>query len=346
MVGFNFCPWCGERLPPNSNFCPTCGERLTVVRRQKGGRRTSLLTLYGSWSSILMAFFLAANVFLAFWMAPEISELLLTTGFPILASSLLPPFVFILVVLEGSAALVAYWFVLVAILISFIIMIWKSRDISSELKGLRTEDPSPLFAVTTVFSALLLVNIVYYFVIGSLGIEPNIPLSAGQEEQIRLFSVLQAVVTEEINDRMILIGLPLALLVLLGRKEGVAWKMPFGGMGLGRAELILIIFSSMIFALSHLEGWDVWKLIPTFISGLGLGYLFVRYGIHASIMLHFCFNFLSAYMIYTGSLLAAVFTGLMIFYLLILGVPFLIVYTIRSIRATLTILSANDKNAE
>ena len=314
-----------------------------AVLKRRDSKGTSLLTLYGSWSAILMALFLGANVILAFWMSPEISELLLSTGFPILASSLFPPFVFTLVVLEGITALIAYWFILAAILISFTIMVWRSQGLLSELKGQRTENPSPLFSVTTMFSALLVVNLVYYFLIGSLGIEPNIPLSASPEEKIRLFSVLQAVVTEEINDRMILIGLPLALLVLMGRKDGIAWRMPFGGMGMGRTELFLIIFSSTIFALSHLEGWDVWKLLPTFISGLGLGYLFVRYGIYASIMLHFCFNFLSAYVIYTGSLLAAVLTGLIIFYILLLGVPFLVVYTVRSIRATLMILSAKDK---
>lgn len=285
-----------------------------------------------------MALFLGANVFLALWMAPEISDLLLTTGFPILASSLLPPFVFVLVVLEGTAALVAYWFILAVLVLSFLMMIWRSGGIITELTGVRREVPTPLFSITTMFAALLLVNVLYYSLIGSLGIDPNIPLSASPEEQLVLFSVLQAVVTEEINDRMILIGLPLALLVIMGRKEGSAWRMPFGGMGLGRVELFLIVFSSTIFALSHLEGWDVWKLFPTFLTGLGLGYLFVRYGLYASIMLHFCFNFLSAYVIYSGTLMATVLVGLMIIYILFLGVPFLIIYTIRSIRGAVTIL--------
>ncbi len=330
-------------MPPNSNFCPRCGEKLLGLMRERVGRRSSLLTLYGSWSALLFAFFLGANVALAFWMSPEISELLLNTGFPVLASSLFPPFVFTLVVLEGVAALIAYWFILVVLLMSFIIMIGRSRGIVSELKGKKIDDPSPLFTITTLFSALLVVNLLYFYIIGIFGIEPNIPLSVGTEDQIVLFSVLQAVVTEEVNDRMILIGLPLALLVLMGRKEGAAWKMPFGGMGLGRAELFLIIFSSAIFALSHLEGWDVWKLLPTFITGLGLGYVFVRYGLYASIMLHFCFNFLSAFMIYTGSLMATVLIGLTIIYILLLGVPFLIVYTIKSVRGTASILSRGSK---
>lgn len=55
----------------------------------------------------------------------------------------------------------------------------------------------------------------------------------------------------------------------------------------------LIIFSSLLFGLAHMEGWDAFKVIPTTMGGFILGYLFLKKGVHVCIMLHFAINYLS-----------------------------------------------------
>jgi hypothetical protein len=48
-----------------------------------------------------------------------------------------------------------------------------------------------------------------------------------------------------------------------------------------------------MFALAHISSWDVYKMPPTFLAGLALGYLFLRVGLYAAIMLHFTVDFMS-----------------------------------------------------
>jgi membrane protease YdiL (CAAX protease family) len=73
-------------------------------------------------------------------------------------------------------------------------------------------------------------------------------------------------------------------------------------------------------------------MIPTFICGLALGYLFVRFGLYASIMLHFLIDFLSSFTWVFDGLMADAMLGLFILAMVALGVPFIILYAVRGIR--------------
>jgi hypothetical protein len=65
-----------------------------------------------------------------------------------------------------------------------------------------------------------------------------------------------------------------------------------GGFRMGPLEVFFIVGSSIMFGIAHVPGWDIWKLLPTFIAGLGFAYLFLKIGIHAAIILHFTFDYL------------------------------------------------------
>ena len=65
-----------------------------------------------------------------------------------------------------------------------------------------------------------------------------------------------------------------------------------GGFRMGPLEAFFIVGSSIMFGIAHVPGWDIWKLLPTFIAGLGFAYLFLKIGIHAAILLHFTFDYL------------------------------------------------------
>ena len=51
----------------------------------------------------------------------------------------------------------------------------------------------------------------------------------------------------------------------------------------------------------HLDGWSLMKFPDTFISGMLFGYVYIQYGIHASIVMHSAFDLLATYdMFYDG----------------------------------------------
>jgi hypothetical protein len=66
-----------------------------------------------------------------------------------------------------------------------------------------------------------------------------------------------------------------------------------GGFKIGPLEAFFITGSALMFGLAHVAGWDMFKALPTFVAGLGFGYLFLKVGIHAAILLHFAFDYLS-----------------------------------------------------
>jgi len=75
-------------------------------------------------------------------------------------------------------------------------------------------------------------------------------------------------------------------------KNGLKGYILGGGFNIGPLEAFFMVGSSLMFGLAHVPGWDIWKLLPTFIAGLGFAYLFLKVGIHAAILLHFSFDYL------------------------------------------------------
>jgi hypothetical protein len=142
---------------------------------------------------------------------------------------------------------------------------------------------------------------------------------------------MNAAVWEEVICRIALIGLPLMLLGIAKNEKG-AWKGLLGGTGVNRFAIVLIFISSAIFSYGHLAGWDLFKMIPTFVTGLALGYLFVRYGVYASIMLHFLVNYMSSVSWVFDSLGADLMLSLFILSVVVLGLPFIFSYAIQGFK--------------
>ncbi|MEM3341707.1 MAG: CPBP family intramembrane glutamic endopeptidase [Thermoplasmata archaeon] len=144
-----------------------------------------------------------------------------------------------------------------------------------------------------------------------------------------------------IYSRFLFIGIPLGLgaiverLLLRRKKTGTAHgdankdrdtqpagtlvKYFLGGTDkIGGAEFVLILLSSLIFGLAHISGWGVWKIFPSFVMGLFLGYAYVKKGIHISILLHFSFD-------YAGMVLSLGLLQPLLSYLYILGIGVMMV---------------------
>jgi hypothetical protein len=101
-----------------------------------------------------------------------------------------------------------------------------------------------------------------------------------------MFKYVNSPVYEEIYFRLILMGIPLFLIDFARRKNKPIWKYAFGGFTIDFITLFLLIFSSIFFALAHIFAGDpTYKLLPMVIFGFAFGYLFLKKGIHTSIIL-------------------------------------------------------------
>jgi hypothetical protein len=242
-----------------------------------------------------------------------------------------PPFLFTLPILIGGVPWAVYFVLIVlAIMISFGYMLGKEgkhaaravcRALSS-LRGLPRNTTNSFFIIAQLFLAVFFFIYAYYFIIELMGIHPHIPESIRKPVIWELmFELANASVYEELITRLLIIGVPLlGIDILMQRKRERAVKYLLGGgFELNLPTAFLIVFSSALFGLAHISGWDYYKVIPTFISGLAFGYLFVVKGLHAAIVLHFAFDYMNVPLILMGYPLTLVllFTFLIILWLFV-----------------------------
>ncbi len=105
--------------------------------------------------------------------------------------------------------------------------------------------------------------------------------------------MLNAGPQEEIIFRLLLIGVPMSLICGLKGRGGS--KELLGGFGMSRIALVLLAVSSVLFGLMHLDGWSIMKFPDTFISGMLFGYVYIQYGLHATIVMHSAFDLLASF---------------------------------------------------
>src|SRR3990170_1239636 len=212
--------------------------------------------------------------------------------------------------------------------------------------GARLGSRSAFLATGQVFLALFFFQGLYLFVLWLSGFEPAVPSFPGSAPPwYEYFALTNASVYEEIVTRWLYIGLPLffgavflsfasrseADRASLGRSPRVSvWRHLVGGtitrdspQALIVLAAILLVGSSAVFGLAHVPSWGWWKFLPTFVAGLGLGYLFLRHGLLAAVLLHFATDYLAALALLAESDLGAqVLIGLLILVIIGLGILF------------------------
>ncbi len=227
---------------------------------------------------------------------------------------------------------VIYYVLLVAtILLAYATMLYLGRKQLWDELRLKPTEHSPLYAVSTIFLAVLAMNAAYYIFLGLLGIDPS---SGGDTGLLweKLWSLLRASVWEEVICRILYIGLPLGAVYILKGKGAPYRRYIFGGnFQFGPWEKFFLVFSSAIFSLAHIFSWDLYKIPPTFLAGLALGYLFLKYGVYASIMLHFFIDYLSFPMdVWPGDGTDMI-MGLLLLAFMALGTVYLAYYSVRAL---------------
>lgn len=339
------CPSCRMSIPDEAVFCPHCGTKLKEVpaspprplppppRYEPLPSSPTLIDVgrgVAAYSTLILLIILAVNIVILIW---SISIVLPGIDDSTFAFYIVTPWIVELIDIGGNV-LGAYHILLVIIITaSFIWIVWKSWATFTEELRIRPlkKGHSPLYLVGTFFFTLLAFNFFYYIALESIGITPETPAFQGDLWKA-LFAFANASVWEELITRVLFIGIPLIFVDLI-RKNEMRWKSYFlgGKFKLDRPEIILILFSSSVFALAHLTSWDAFKILPTFLAGLVLGFLFLRVGLYASIMLHFAFDYLSIPIEISGSLVVSVIIGIAMLVWIAVGSCYFYYYATKAI---------------
>ncbi len=243
------------------------------------------------------------------------------------------------------------WFILLVwtILASHIFLAWRDgrltlRDLRQGTRDLRAPfwSHSSWLTLAQVFSVVMFFDMVYFnVVLPAVGISAEPPEVEGLPTWFLLYNLAFASVYEELLLRVAYLGLLLGVLMVLvaSATRTTAGLRPVdyflgGKFTLNRYSLGPWVFSAVLFGLAHVLGgaWEPWKFVDTLVAGFVLGYLFLRRGLAAAIMLHFTIDYLGATSIIiqdnptSGSLALTVFIGLAILAFSIIGFFFFIKY--------------------
>ena len=153
-----------------------------------------------------------------------------------------------------------------------------------------------MFGITKWFSILILISGLINYVQEGFGIEIVPPLV--DNDLIQFFYVTLAPLIEEFGFRLILVGIP--LFALYSHKSSVKyfikclWNPNHLDIFDTKKALFLIIFVGVLFGFTHIAFGDSWssgKFAQAAVSGIILGWVYLRYGFVVSLMIHWATNY-------------------------------------------------------
>ena len=153
-----------------------------------------------------------------------------------------------------------------------------------------------MFAMTKWLSILILISAIINFIQESFGIVTIPPL--GDNNLIQFFYVSLAPLLEEFIFRIILIGIP--LFVLYSGRASIRyfvkclWAPSSLNILNSKKAILLIIFVGISFGFAHIafsDSWSEGKFAQATAGGIILGWVYLRYGIVASLLIHWATNY-------------------------------------------------------
>ncbi|MDR1690990.1 MAG: CPBP family intramembrane metalloprotease [Candidatus Methanoplasma sp.] len=298
------CPKCRENAEKGCYFCGACGRSLEDIRvighhpvyePDNRGARPGPVSIILAISCI---FILLVAVFEVITLLVHSVDVFGFLADKVYGFIVIVPFPEVLFRLEGGA-LQAYWVILIlAIVASAVIAIKKFADTAKSSGDIARPDAienTAAFWVCISMGVMMLINFISVFIVIMTGTEITTPSLGSEAEQ--MFLLADASVWEEIIARVLYIGVPMTVISLAITRKKESLKCLFGGFGMSLTAVALILISSAVFGLAHSPGWDgqTWKIMTTGIMGVLIGYIFVRFGLYAAILLHFITDYLSSF---------------------------------------------------
>lgn len=319
------CSRCAEFELAGAPYCGACGSRLSAPPATH--LKDSLFDKIGK---IAMYLVLGILVFELAWLVVSFVDVYNLAKSLSISIYLLIPNAYLLKVLTGQAVQIYWTFVAVIIFICAAIVLMEFakayRNKSADHGAVRK---TSLYWITVLWAASFSVEILMAFA----GIALGTPVDSSWIESLTplelQFRSTMATVWEEVVTRLLILGVPIALLTLVQTRKIGSLKMILGRFEMSKVAVVLLFVSSLVFGIAHYEGWGLMKVFMTTLGGLVHGYLFIKYGIHACILIHFINNCLNSF-------LWAGFGALN-------GVILLVVLTIGAVLAVLILIKAFEK---
>ena len=349
--GDSFCIYCGEyltALPRNGcercdecarngdSFCRYCGKKL--IKEENPFLLIGFVV--GMLTAVILSCFLVFEYFVALWGIPQVWPNLPDYGSTLI---LVVPVIIEFATFDGVLSQIYYILLILAVTICVGLLFYKAVGPIQKLsKGdNKTIRDTAFFEMPVLFAVLYIWELILVLVLQAMGVEiSGLP---DRETWKWMYELLEASVWEEVITRILLIGLPVVLIALFYDKEGKSsWKYLFGGFGFNKKAIVLIFFSAFIFGAGHLQNWGWWKFFPTFVFGLIAGYLFCKYGVYATILLHFLTDYMSAESWFFGTSNATL-TALSFFVLSVACIPYTYIYVKKLIVGTKDVFKGRDR---
>ncbi len=153
-----------------------------------------------------------------------------------------------------------------------------------------------MVGITKWLSILILISLLINFIQEGLGIVTVPPL--GDNDLIQFFYITLAPLIEEFGFRLILIGIPLFALYSSSSSPKYFLRCLWRPANLeiydSKKAIILIVFVGILFGFAHIAFGDSWsegKFAQAAAGGIILGWVYLRYGFVASLLIHWATNY-------------------------------------------------------
>ncbi|MBR2254828.1 MAG: CPBP family intramembrane metalloprotease [Candidatus Methanomethylophilaceae archaeon] len=313
--GYRFCPVCGGELGEGPcqycdeyraggyEYCGRCGAKLRDAPEPEDPNSPLKMGAVFSMPFILILLILELGILI--YAFPETLDWLSDKTVNIF---FLSPDLRTVGHLSGISAQI-YWVVIaVAIVLSAVALLYQSRNMFSpdrNKRNLESAEKTPLFWICLLFGSTIIIELVINLLQGSFGqgiVAPEGLVADSLPEDA--FTFARAAFWEEIVSRLIPIGLPMmALAICAGRKDFLRYL--YGGYGMSRVALALLIVTSIVFGVAHVDLWGINKVATATLGGLVMGLLYIKFGLHASIVFHFLTDYMSVAMTHVSAVLTA-----------------------------------------
>jgi len=176
------------------------------------------------------------------------------------------------------------------------------------------DGPGALFS-NTLLATLLSMGFLYFtiLVIDTVETSGGIPVGGLSGDAMNLFASLTiAPLREEFGFRVLIIGTA-AFLVSIARPAGPTlrafWRPSASYEGVQRVGApwavigFALLASSVMFGLLHIisgSGWEIGKLPEATFAGVVLGYLYIRYGFHVAVLVHWGIDYFGSVFAFFG----------------------------------------------
>jgi len=153
-----------------------------------------------------------------------------------------------------------------------------------------------MVGITKWLSILILISLLINFIQEGFGIVTVPPL--GDNDLIQFFYITLAPLIEEFGFRLILIGIPLFALYSSNASPKYFFRCLWRPANLeifdSKKAIILIVFVGILFGFAHIAFGDSWsegKFAQAAAGGIILGWVYLRYGFVASLLIHWATNY-------------------------------------------------------